>query len=524
MTCARSLVLALCAVLAAAAMGAATATASPTQESTFQDDDLLVYNTPDGVRSTLDQLKGMGVDRVRVSVFWRVVAPDADQPTKPGNFDATDPAAYPKDAWDRYDTIVREAAARGILVNFNPTSPAPNWATGTPERADIDETYEPDAGEYGNFLRALGTRYSGSYQGLPRVDYWSLWNEPNQPGWLTPQWVPDPRDAKRWVEAAPRIYRALVDAGYAGLLATGHGQDTILVGETAPKGLNVRGTTRAVKAGRFIRRLYCLDDHLQFLTGSAAEVRGCPTADQAATFAAQHPALFAYTGYAHHPYELIFSPATRPLDRDFLTIANLGELSSLLRRIFLRYGKPIPGGSANVPLYLTEFGYQTNPPDPRGVSPRRQQAYLDQSEYLTWRRSNVRTLSQFLLVDDTDVQGFQSGLKDSGGTAKPALDTYRLPVFLPAKPSKGRLKVWGLARAAPNGERPTVTIELRRGAKGAWKAAKVVQGSALRGAFLTTIRIGRRTRSGAVRLRYNDIASREAGFKVPRRKKRSSRR
>ena len=87
-------------------------------------------------------------------------------------------------------------------------------------------------------MRAVGTRYSGSYAGLPRVDYWSIWNEPNQAGWLTPQWSPDPRNAKSQVDAAPSIYRNLVANAWQALADTGHGtgSDTILIGETAPQG------------------------------------------------------------------------------------------------------------------------------------------------------------------------------------------------------------------------------------------------------------------------------------------------
>ena len=56
-------------------------------------------------------------------------------------------------------------------------------------------------------MRAVGRRY-------PQVSYWTIQNEPNQPGWLDPQWV---RSGKRWVESAPSIYRGLVDAAWGAL-------------------------------------------------------------------------------------------------------------------------------------------------------------------------------------------------------------------------------------------------------------------------------------------------------------------
>jgi hypothetical protein len=539
---------ALLAVLVAALLGAAPAAlGSASQESTFQDDNLLVYGKPKAVGETLDTLKGLGVDRIRVSVFWRIVAPAPDSPAKPDRFDGTDPAAYPKNAWDRYDTLLSLAAERGIAVNLDITSPAPNWATGTPQRTDIDPTYEPSAAEFGAFVRAVATRYSGSYVppkpaepaadppppppilpplptraagpegALPRVTSWSVWNEPNQAGWLTPQWVPDPGNAKQWVEAAPRIYRDLVDAAWTALQATGHGHDTILVGETAPKGLlALRGTTRSIDAQRFIRALYCLDDHLQVLRGPRASARGCPVSDQIQQFPAQHPGLFAATGWAHHPYELTFAPNRLPRHRDqWVTIANLNDLGRLLRRIHQRYGQ----GSPRVPLYLTEFGYQTNPPDPLGVTPAVQARYLDQSEYIAWRNPAVRTLAQFLLVDDGPPIGttFQSGLMTADGKPKPAFNSYAMPVWLPREHLRRgeRLPVWGLVRAAPDGQAQRVALQIRNRGATAWRTVQTVTSDARRGYLSTRIAV---RRSGSLRLAWVAGAttrlSRTASFSV----------
>jgi hypothetical protein len=520
----------------------ATAGAASAQESTFQDDNSLIFNTTAGTTRTLDTLQKLGVDRIRVSVFWATVAPDAGSQTRPA-FDATDPAAYPPGSWNRYDQAVRLAVARGIAVNFNITSPAPLWATGDAPRADIANTFEPDPQEFAKFVQAVGTRYSGTYgapvttttrattrqqnppfcvvlnncppsppapsgDALPRVDYYSIWNEPNQAGWLTPQWTAGEKGD--FVEAAPRIYRGLVDAAFTGLQASGHGSDTILVGETAPKGLNARGTTRAMKALRFIRQLYCVDDALQPFSGTAAKVRGCPeTAGDSAAFAAAHPGLFSATGYGHHPYELTFAPSVRLKDPDYATIANLPRLSSTLRRIFTRYGRP----AAGLPLYLTEFGYNTTPPNPAGVSLREQAAYLNQAEFIARQNPGVRTFAQFLLVDDAPRPGrdgkvgygasFQTGLKFRNGRRKPSFTAYQLPVWLPkATVSRGgTLRVWGLVRPARQlgGKIQRVTIVLRsRGKQRTLRTVRTRRGS---GVLDVKVRI---PASGSLRLSWRD--------------------
>src|SRR4051812_43531375 len=96
-----SRVLTALAVLLAAAPAAASA--SSTMESTFQDDPLIVNtDNPDVMNAALDRIKELGADRIRVSVFWRNVAPSATAEQRP-NFDATDPAAYPAEGFARYD-------------------------------------------------------------------------------------------------------------------------------------------------------------------------------------------------------------------------------------------------------------------------------------------------------------------------------------------------------------------------------------------------------------------------------------
>lgn len=494
------------------------ASASKSQESTFQDDPLLVYAPQAKMESTLTELKAIGVDRIRVSLFWSVVAPASSSLQKPA-FDATDPAAYGA-GWARYDRLILAARQRGIAVNLNVTSPFPRWgSTGTAPRPDVQKNYAPNVDEFGKFVIAAGKRYSGSFAGLPRVDYWSIFNEPNQGGWLTPQWTSN-------VESSPTIYRGLVRNAYQALVGTGHGSDTILVGETAPKGLkNRKGVTIAIDPLRFIRNLYCVDRHLQMLKGTAAAVRGCP--GNASTFVAQNPGLFKTSGYAHHPYELLLAPTRRPSGKDWVTIANLPALSKTLRRVYARYGQK-KQTKRGVPLYLTEYGYQTHP-DPLGIPFARQAAYNNQAEQITFRNPLVRTMSQFLLVDDAPTPGvankaiayrtFQSGLRKRSGKRKPAYGAYVTPIFLTKTSFRhgGSTKVFGLLRPPKTTAKVKVQIQFRAKGSHKWhtRATRRIRGP--RHYLRAALRV---SRSGQVRLHWKNatrqVNSRTVGVSVRR--------
>lgn len=526
-------------LLAAALLLPATAaSAAQTQELTFQDDDELIFSTPERVAATLDELAVLGVDRVRVSVFWATVAPAADQRSRPA-FDAADPGAYPTGAWDRYDQVVRLAQERGIAVGLNLTSPAPLWATASdPPRPELAPTWQPSAEEFGRFARAVGTRYGGGYVPgtssgtpaddsalcrflricsappappapagvpLPRVEHFSLWNEPNQPGWLTPQWVGS--DQTGWVPAAPRLYRALATAAHAGLTAAGQGSSTILVGEMAPKGLLKPGTTAAVKALQFFREVFCVDRAYRPYTGEAARVRACP--EDGTGFAAAFPGLLQATGVSHHPYSLTTSPIARPTDDDFVTLGSLTRLTRAMQRIWTAHGAGAPP-----PLHLTEFGYNTRPPNPLGVTLAGQARLLDQSEFLARRNAFVRTSSQFLLIDseqgDPGSPGysvtFQTGLRFADGRAKPSLASFRLPVWLPTqRVTRGRsLRVWGLVRPARRiGRRQRVTVELTSGGR-----TRRLRTATTAPSGVVDLRV-RVPRSGTLRLAWTDPRTRD---------------
>src|SRR3954462_2988875 len=119
-----------------------------------------------GLRSsTYDEIQGLGVNHIRVLMYWNNVAPAHDSKATPAG-DLSDPnAGY---NWDAYDRVIREATARGIKVIVTLTGPVPRWATahrkGHPHRPTRTKSAE--------FVPAPGRRYGDA------VATWTVWNEP----------------------------------------------------------------------------------------------------------------------------------------------------------------------------------------------------------------------------------------------------------------------------------------------------------------------------------------------------------
>ena len=408
--------IAVAAVLAAAlATGAAPALASSTQLSIMEDDHLLLYSGDAARERTLDEMQRLGVTTIHALVIWRHLAPQPTAFVRPA-FDASDPASY--GGWGPYDALVQGAQARGIGVLLTPTSPIPEWASQCPRNVRRRWTCKPRTSDFGNFVRALGTRYSGSYASggvtLPRVSAWSLWNEPNHQMWLTPH--------------TARRYRGLASAGLAALAASGHGGDLRLIGETAPG-----GGSKSTAPVAFMRELMCLDSGYQPYRGRAARTHGC-----------QPRPRFSIAGISDHPYTsaAIGSPSSFKGGPNDAPIASVGRLVTLLDRA-ARFGIVRPRAS----VYFTEFGFQTRPPDPFGLSMARQAEYLNLSDYLAFLNPRVASVAQYSLQDDPRVGAFNTGLRFASGRAKAALAAYALPIYVDHR-SAGRVRIFGLVRTA----------------------------------------------------------------------------
>jgi hypothetical protein len=460
---------------------AAPAAASRNQESIFEDEHQLLELGPGVANASLNDITSLGADSIRSLVLWSRVAPAGKR--RPAGFKAADPHAYPPSAWDPYDDLVRGAGARGLSVILSPSTPMPKWASRCRKKKP---TCKPDPKAYRAFVTALGVRYSGAYadenQGggvLPRVTRWSLLNEPNQPGWLTPQYE---RTKGHVVATAAVVYRALARAGIAGLRASGHGRDQILLGETAPIGRTSGSLAkRPIPPVQFLRALFCL---------SPRHGPGC-----------RHFKKLAVSGFAHHPYQRGGSrpPAAKPQSSGEIVISS----ASRLRRVLDQAGRArrIP---RRLPVFYTEFGFQTNPPDRIfGVRVGLQPGYINHSDWIAYRDPRVKSVSQYKLVDEASLASFQSGLRFVDGRAKPAYNAYKLPIWVSGRK---RLRVYGQVRPAPDATPQSVQIQVRPKTGGPFVTVKAITVTSPHGQFLTRVP----KRRGVWRLLWNGQVSREA--------------
>ncbi|MCW3001334.1 MAG: hypothetical protein JWQ20_632 [Conexibacter sp.] len=412
-------------LLAALVLAVPAAQAKQSQEVTFEAPrDLFDPARRDAAFSEIDNL---GAHALRVVLYWQDVAPDPNSRIKP-KLDMADPASYD---WSKYQPVLDEAKARGWTVQVTASGGVPVWAT----NGARDHVTRPSPNEFRMFMTALSKHFGGE------VTRWSIWNEPNHPQFLGPQYD------SRHRPASPAIYRALYAAALRGLAAAGDTKP-VLMGETAPT-----GTGKNVAPLTFLRGALCLNDHYK-KSGKCTKLR--------------------VDGYAHHAY-------TNRRGPQFKTPKPNDVMIGVLPRLVSALDKAAKAGVVNrsLPVYLTEFGIQSTPDPLFGVSLQRQAEYRSYSERIAYYNPRVAAFSQYLLTDDKPLEnvsptarfsGFESGLRTAAGKAKPSLDGFRLPLV--AK-EKGATKVtlWGLVRPAKGATK--VTIQQRRQGS-SWKTLATV--------------------------------------------------
>jgi hypothetical protein len=373
-------------LLAAAAAAVVAAFAQPAEGSRYlrigiYDEAQTLYGPVD---TTFALFKQLHVQEVRLNLYWGGKYGVAK--TRPKS--ATNPADPAYD-WTLYDRTVERAAAVGehVLFSIYGTPPWANAGRGTnavPTRLT----------DLRNFAYAAARRYSGVYKGsdgtvLPAVKEWLAWNEPNNPIFLAPQYR---KTANGWVIQSAVDYAKICNAIYNGVHATLAPNERVGCGVTAPRGNNDPASARpSVSPLAFLR-------------------------------AVKKAGLKTFDAWAHHPYYAGPSdqPTTKPVTARGTpgTAVTLGNISDLIRLVTQLYG--------NKRIWITEYGYQTNPPDAVfGVSWAKQAAYLTQAFGIARQNPRIDMMLWFLLKDEPTLGGWQSGLMTVNGKKKPSFAAFQ---------------------------------------------------------------------------------------------------
>lgn len=455
MTFASRLVLSIVAFLTAAALVPSSALAL---SSVVQDDALLLSGDRAKVDGALAQMEAIGFTHVRLTANWQELAPDAASDAAP-IFDAKSSASYPAGVWDRLDLAVRATRAHHMEPMIDIGFWAPYWATSEPVGSQgirARENVDPVA--YADFAEAVVRRYHGDFvpvtgpatpaaaaarvagattrglfdglfgggkpstpaptapaapakpvaQPLPPVTMFTLWNEPNIKGFLTPQWKTTKRGRK---PASPAVYRRMLRAAYPRVKAIAPAS-TFLIGATSSTGsYALSGLHGGVPPLRFIRELACVDTKLKPIrTG------GCKGFTQ-----------LPGDGWAHHPYSFETSPSTRSAGErpDDAILGDTAKLRKLLVKLAHRGRITWPTSE----LYLTEYGYFTTViGSHRAVTEPEQARLVGDAFRLASQFQGVRMMSQFLLQDvqcdggrTTSCLNWTTGVLRTDGSPKPLL-------------------------------------------------------------------------------------------------------
>jgi hypothetical protein len=354
---------------------ATSAHAARGMEVGLQDDAVFVYQQYYDRDLALEQAQQLGVTRLRVNVLWnRVAAAQAGQRMAPAQ------VIY---NWAPYDSIVDAAAAHGIKVQMTVSGPAPAWANGKHRNRIHDGAYKPNARLFGQFAHDVALHFRG------RVDRYSIWNEPNWPGWLAPY------------RSAPRLYASLYRAGYAAVKSADPNAK-VLFGELAPQGRRGKSLSPLV----FLRQ------------------------------ATRH-AHFKADGLAHHPYAFNVSPSARKVARNDVTMGTLGRLTNLLHSLAHTRRLRTPHGGS-LPVFLTEFGYFAR--GPRALPLRRRAAYLRKGFQIALHSRSVREMTQYTLVSPPRRTDWDTSLVSRSGAPSSVFRSL-------SSWAAGALRVGGIARA-----------------------------------------------------------------------------
>ncbi|HEU6443880.1 MAG TPA: hypothetical protein VFL61_02355 [Gaiellaceae bacterium] len=370
--------------VAVAASASAEPAASEAKYQTLRSGMLVGFYDDEQVYGRTDwafrQLRGLRAGIVRITIDWATVA--RRRPARPA-----DPAdsAY---NWTAVDRVVAEAKLNRVRV-LATIYGTPRWAGRAKNRLPRRVT------DLRLFAHAAARRYSGTYQvkpseneparALPAIRHWLAWNEPNNPVFLKPQWK---RFRGGWRPQSAFDYAKICSAVWSGVHSTRIRGEKVACGATGPRGNDAPRSSRPSTSP------------LVFMTWL------------------RRAGLKRFDAYAHHPYytNRFERPSTVPRSKKAVILGNIGVLIKQLNRL---YGRKMR-------LWITEYGYQTRPPDRLfGVRYATQAKYVHEAFRIARRTRRIDMLVWFLIRDERRLSGWQSGVISARGARKPAFRAFQ---------------------------------------------------------------------------------------------------
>jgi hypothetical protein len=344
--------------------------------------------------------------------------------------------------WTALDGTINDITAAGLTPVVDIISAPTWWETARPTgNTSLAGTYKPDPAAFGRFMRAASQRYAG------RVRFWQIWNEPNLPEFLNPQWT---KTASGFKPASPSWYKQMLNAAYSEIKSANSGATVITAG-TAPFGEPKAGGKR-MPAARFVRELFCVTGR------SHPKAKNCR----------KTPARFDIL--AHHPYP-IGPPGRHAINPDDVVIPDFDKLKKPLAAA-LKAGNVFPRRKKQI--WATEMSWDSSPPDPGGIEATRQARYAAGAMYVLWRQG-VSALIWWNLRDEPEGKSYNSSLQSGvffrGATvaqdiAKPSYTAFRFPFT--AYGSKRGALAWGIAPSSGS-------IQLQRMKGSSWVTIRSIR-------------------------------------------------
>jgi cellulase (glycosyl hydrolase family 5) len=350
-------------VLAAAAPASSLATAR--MPVGFQDDPSFRWR--DDRLTNFTNAKAANATIIRTTAYWSRIAPT--RPANPTN--PFDPAYHFEDI----DELVQNATLDGMTVLITIWG-TPGWANG-----DAGENHAPtQMSDLQNFAQALAARYSGRYPGFAYVGYFSVWNEPNLEEFLAPSYT-------NGKPSSPAVYARMAAAAYAGVKA-GNPRALVGVGETSPRGrqrpLGSSSQQDTIAPGLFAELVAKANPNLKF------------------------------DAWAHHPYSDL---GKGPFEKVAFPNVDLPQIPTFEKKLQQWFKRKL------VKIWITEYGFETKPGEPRGVTVAQQALYTKLTLAYVTQSPYVFMFVWFIFRDDP-TSTWQSGIENEDNSRKPAFATF----------------------------------------------------------------------------------------------------